>query len=287
MASFLVLVGLLGFIVSLVWLVIKFIKRKSKRNIVISLIIAFLLFVIGAALLPSTIAEADKELLKKSYVDLDGSEITRFEELEEKYIDLEDEEQKEIKPDIDRLNNEKEIYLDKEKEKKLEAERKAKEKAEKEAKEKSEQKAKEKAEAEAKAKKEEEEKAKKEAEEKLKAEKEAKEKAEKEAKKYDTGITYDQLARTPEEYIGEYVKLSGRVIQVIEGGGETNLRIAVNDNYDKVIMVGYDPSITNQRVLEDDMVTIKGSSIGLYTYESALGASITIPGILVLELNIN
>ncbi|NBI06979.1 hypothetical protein [Senegalia massiliensis] len=49
----------------------------------------------------------------------------------------------------------------------------------------------------------------------------------------------------------------------------------------------YDPNITNVRILEDDLVTIKGSSIGLYTYESALGGNITIPRILVSEININ
>ena len=50
-----------------------------------------------------------------------------------------------------------------------------------------------------------------EAEKKRKAE----EKAEKE--KYNTGITYNQLNRNPDDYVGEYVKFSGEVIQVSEG----------------------------------------------------------------------
>ena len=41
-------------------------------------------------------------------------------------------------------------------------------------------------------------------------------KNQKEAIGYDTGITYEQLARTPNEYNGEKVKFSGKVIQVIE-----------------------------------------------------------------------
>lgn len=287
MGGFLALIGFVGFIVSLIWLVIKFIKRKPKKKIVISLITTFVLFIIGVALVPSSITEADKVLLKKAYVDLDEEEIVRLNELEEEYDGLSEEQQKEIKKDIDMLNTEEEKYLAKIEEEKAKKEAEEKAKAEQEAKKQAEKEAEEKAKAKEQAKKEAEEKAKKEAEEKAKAEAEAKKKAEAEAKKYDTGITYEELARTPDEYVGEYVKFSGRVIQVMEGGEETNLRIAVNDNYDKVIIVGYDPNITSVRVLEDDMVTIKGSSIGLYTYESALGGNITIPGILVSEININ
>ncbi|WP_272875231.1 hypothetical protein [Bhargavaea massiliensis] len=66
--------------------------------------------------------------------------------------------------------------------------------------------------------------------------KEAKRKAEEEAKKgYDTGITYDQLARTPDDYIGKKVKFSGKVIQVMEGDGTTQIRFAVNEDYDTII----------------------------------------------------
>src|SRR5699024_863073 len=55
--------------------------------------------------------------------------------------------------------------------------------------------------------------------EEKKAEEERKKKEEKEKKGYDTGITYDQLARTPDDYEGEKVKFSGKVLQVMEGNG--------------------------------------------------------------------
>lgn len=129
-----------------------------------------------------------------------------------------------------------------------------------------------------------EEKAKKEAEEKAQAEKEAEEKrkAEEEAKKgYDTGITYDQLARNPDDYIDEKVKFNGKVIQVIEGDYTTQIRFAVNDDYDKVIYAEYISSILDSRILEDDVITIMGTSSGLLSYESTLGATITIPSVYV------
>lgn len=37
----------------------------------------------------------------------------------------------------------------------------------------------------------------------------------------DTGITYDQLARNPDDYLFEKVKFRGKVVQVMEGDGIT------------------------------------------------------------------
>jgi len=108
-----------------------------------------------------------------------------------------------------------------------------------------------------------------------------------EKKGYNTGITFEQLARTPDDYNGKKVKFSGKVLQVIEGTDEIKLRIAVNNDYDKVILVGYDPDIVDMRVLEDDKITIMGESVGLYSYESTGGATITIPAIVVDIIEFN
>ena len=114
------------------------------------------------------------------------------------------------------------------------------------------------------------------------AEAEAQKKAEEEEKRgYDTGITYDQLARTPDDFIEEKVKFSGKVIQVMEGDGETQIRIAVNDDYDKVIYGSYVSYLVESRILEDDYITVMGTSDGLLTYESTMGGEITIPSIVI------
>ncbi len=132
----------------------------------------------------------------------------------------------------------------------------------------------EKAAAEAEAKKKEEEEAKKKAEAEKKAEEEAK-------KGYETGITYDQLARTPDDYIGEKVKFSGKVVQVMEGDITTQIRFAVNDDFDTILYGEYDSSIVESRILEDDYITIMGLSTGLLTYQSTMGGNITIPSIYI------
>ncbi|KAB2454338.1 hypothetical protein F8160_11080 [Bacillus sp. CH126_4D] len=122
------------------------------------------------------------------------------------------------------------------------------------------------------------------------AEKAAAEKAAKEEEErigYETGITYDQLARTPDEFKGKKAQFTGKVLQVMEGEGETQLRVAVNGNYDKVLYVAYKSDILNSRVLEKDNVTVKGKSAGIFTYKSTMGGEISIPAMLVEKIDIN
>lgn len=104
--------------------------------------------------------------------------------------------------------------------------------------------------------------------------------------KYNSGITFDQLARRPDDYTGKYVQFKGKVIQVMEDNSSTSLRIVVDDDYDKVILATLYSDILDERVLEKDTVVIKGVSAGLFTYESIFGASITVPSIIVDEIEI-
>lgn len=118
------------------------------------------------------------------------------------------------------------------------------------------------------------------------AESEAAAKAESEEKAgYETGITYDQLARTPDDYKGKLVKFTGTVLQVIEGGSEIQIRFAVNDDYDTVLYCGYSPDIVSYRILEDDTITIYGKSLGLISYETTLGSTITIPAVSIDKID--
>ena len=98
---------------------------------------------------------------------------------------------------------------------------------------------------------------------------------------YRWDVSYDNLARTPDDFIYQKVALYGRVVQVMEGDGTTQLRVAVNDDYNSVVFVEYDSSISSMRVLEDDYVDMYGTSGGLLTYSSTMGGEITIPALLV------
>ena len=128
--------------------------------------------------------------------------------------------------------------------------------------------------------------------ERLQKEKEEKEKAEQEEKErqekigYDTGITYSQLARTPDDYKGQKVKFSGKVLQVQEGLFSDVIRLGVNGSYDNVLWLSIPITATksDERILEDDYITIYGVADGIKTYETVLGASISIPSVTVDKL---
>src|SRR5699024_9936838 len=100
---------------------------------------------------------------------------------------------------------------------------------------------------------------------------------------YETDITYDNLARDPDKYEDEKVKFSGRIIQVMEDDEEdyTQYRFTVNDDSDTVAYLAITKDQLDSRILEDDMLTIYGKSIGVVTYESTLSGDVTIPAIIV------
>lgn len=187
--------------------------------------------------------------------------------------------QQELKEEQAKITPEVQEFIDQK-----EAEQKAQEEAERKAKEEEQAKK----EAEEKAQKEAEEQAKKEAEEKAKAEAEeqarieAEEKAKQEAEKYNTGLTYEDLARNPQDNTGKYVKFYGKVLQVMNGDNAVQYRLAVNEDYDQVILIEISKSkLTNGNILEDDLITIEGMFMGEFEYTTVLGATRTIPGVLV------
>lgn len=119
----------------------------------------------------------------------------------------------------------------------------------------------------------------------------AKKKTKKESYKkenWNPQITYSQLARTPDDYVGNKITFEGKVIQVSESSYSDTvyLRVATSDDYNKVMLIEYDSSILSSRILEDDEIRFYGTSTGLYTYESTLGKSVTIPAATVEHITI-
>lgn len=98
---------------------------------------------------------------------------------------------------------------------------------------------------------------------------------------YNADVTYDDLARNPDNHLFEAVTFEGKIIQVIQGEDSWQYRIATNDNYDKVMLIEIDSELLQSRILEDDYIRFYGTYMGEITYESALGGNITIPGVLV------
>lgn len=106
---------------------------------------------------------------------------------------------------------------------------------------------------------------------------------------YSSDITYDNLARNPDDYVGEKVILSGRIVQVMENDDAeyTQYRLAVNDDYDTVALIEIPKDQLESRLLEDDIITAYGFSAGVITYESTMSGEITIPAVAVNMFEMN
>lgn len=112
-------------------------------------------------------------------------------------------------------------------------------------------------------------------------------------------INYESLARNPLQYKGNYYTFTGEVIQVTNGSNsnETILRVNVTPKryeysnetyYDDTILVCYEYSNSYEsKILEDDIITLYGQSVGTYTYEAIMGNSVTIPAIYAMYIDIN
>ena len=243
------------------------INLKSKKSkITISCIVLFLVFCFGVSA-GSTDVKTSSEYVKleEQY----NSIVKEKDELNEKiksaeqYLSLNDSEKSIIDAEIE----------------------KAKKATEEENKKREEELAKKKAEEEAKKKAEEEAKAQKEAEEK--AAKEAAEQAarEAEANKYETGLTWEDIAR--DQHTGEYCQFSGKVIQVMNGDTFNQYRIAIDDNYDQIMLIQINLPLSSGTVLENDYISFKGISVGTMSYQTVLGAQMTVPAVQVDEYSIN
>ena len=102
-------------------------------------------------------------------------------------------------------------------------------------------------------------------------------------------IAYEELARNPDSYVGTNVIFTGQVIQVQEDGNLVNLRVNVTKNdygYEDTVLIQYDKSIISGRVLDDDVITFSGMSMGLLTYETIMGAEMTIPQVLATTVTL-
>ena len=103
--------------------------------------------------------------------------------------------------------------------------------------------------------------------------------------------SYQEISRNPDDYDGTHVKFTGKIIQVLEDGNTVQLRVNVTQGrygiWDDTIFVTYTRKDGEARLLEDDIITLYGISGGLVTYESIFGASITIPKVGAMYIDVN
>ena len=98
-----------------------------------------------------------------------------------------------------------------------------------------------------------------------------------------TRVSYDDLFRNNAAYIGQKVHFRGKIIQVVEGPGDSyDLRVNVTQGqyiWEDTVYLHYSGS----RLLEDDVIEFVGEVEGLRTYEAVFGNNITIPELVVIQ----
>ena len=93
-------------------------------------------------------------------------------------------------------------------------------------------------------------------------------------------VDYTSVARNPDDYKGELIKMRGKVIQVSEGLlGSVTMRINEGGAFDKTWYVTYTHKDGESRILENDWITCYGECNGVTSYSSIFGAIITIPAL--------
>jgi len=89
---------------------------------------------------------------------------------------------------------------------------------------------------------------------------------------------YNELARNPNNHIGDPIRVFGEVVQLIDdGSGTIFMRVAQGSDYDKMWLVRYTYLPSQSRILENDLVLVGGRYQGITTYESALSGTIALP----------
>lgn len=104
-------------------------------------------------------------------------------------------------------------------------------------------------------------------------------------------ISYADIARNPNNYVGQKAAFNGKVIQVQENGKKVVLRVNVTKGkyeiWDDTVYVDYKRKDDNEsRILEGDIVTMYGEIKGLKNYTAVLGNQISIPHLRVEYIEI-
>ncbi|MDD4079824.1 MAG: peptidoglycan-binding domain-containing protein [Eubacteriales bacterium] len=88
---------------------------------------------------------------------------------------------------------------------------------------------------------------------------------------------YTSVARTPDSYRGDMVKISGYVVQVLgDARNGFELRVATKGRYDNILYI-FTAGNHNANILEKDRINFYCRLAGTITYTTVMGASITIP----------
>lgn len=94
-------------------------------------------------------------------------------------------------------------------------------------------------------------------------------------------IRFAELNKNPEKHAETYVKYQGEILQIMEDESSSIIRLAVTKesygyNFNDVVYITY---AGTTEFVDEDIVTVYGTIMGSYTYESQAGYNISLPHI--------
>lgn len=119
------------------------------------------------------------------------------------------------------------------------------------------------------------------------------EETEKEFKESCSEIDFKTLSRNPDKHKGEKYKMTGEVIQVQEATFEDTVDLRINVTkevtefeysddlvlWTDTIYATVELDESEDRILQDDIITFWGTCDGMYNYTSVLGSTVSLPKI--------
>lgn len=99
-------------------------------------------------------------------------------------------------------------------------------------------------------------------------------------------VTYNDIARNPDKYLGEKVVFTGKVLQVLNSSKYTDLLVEI-DGKIMYVSCGYFLNYKGDNILNDDSVTFWGQCLKQSTYKTVLGSNNTVPTVIAYYIQIN
>jgi hypothetical protein len=100
-------------------------------------------------------------------------------------------------------------------------------------------------------------------------------------------LSYDDLARYPDEHKGKAVKYQGKIVQK---AGDTVLRVDITRGeyglWKNTVWIDLKGQAKEAKILEDDVIEFVGITNGTRTYEAIFGNTVTIPRMTAYEITL-
>lgn len=92
---------------------------------------------------------------------------------------------------------------------------------------------------------------------------------------YNTGITFEQISKNPNQFKGKKVKFTGVVDKVVEQAGAGDMRFWIDNNANKAVYGAYINSTLNKKITEKTKLTIYGVFMDIVPYLADFGDGTT------------